>query len=154
VIDIIKKRLEEKCLNGFILDGFPRNIKQAKHLDKILISINKKINGVFYLQVPEEVLIKRILGRFSCNCCGEIYNIYFRNPKINGVCDNCDSKKFDNRSDDNEEIIKNRLKVYSDSTSKLIDYYKKINLLITINGVESAPLIFKELLEVVNKLRK
>lgn len=152
VIDIIKKRLQERCSNGFIFDGFPRNVEQAKELDKILISIKKKIDAVFDLHVPKEVLIKRILGRFSCKSCGEIYNNYFKASKISGICDKCNSKDFESRGDDNEEVIKKRLQVYSDSTSKLTDYYKKNDLLVTINAAKSPPLIFEELLDTINKL--
>ncbi|MBP7709694.1 MAG: adenylate kinase [Rickettsiales bacterium] len=153
VIDIIKKQVaEESCGKGFILDGFPRNIAQAVKLDEMLRNIGKKIDIVFNFDVSEDVLVKRILGRFSCKGCGEIYNRYFKLPKKDGVCDKCGSIDFENRKDDSEETINNRLKVYHESTFPLIDYYKKNNLLLSIRAVESPPLVFEALVEVTYKV--
>lgn len=147
VINIIKKQLlETGCENGFILDGFPRNIEQAIELDKMLVSIGKKLDRVFYFDVPEEILIKRISGRFFCKSCGAVYNRHFKMPKVEGVCDECKSDHFESRSDDNEETVKNRLVIYQNLTVPLIEYYQKNNLLLSIDAVKSAPLVFEELI--------
>ena len=138
-----------KKRNGFILDGFPRNKPQATTLNEVLESLDKKIDKAINFDVDEEILIKRISGRFSCKNCGEVYNKYFKLPKNEGICDNCESKEFKSRSDDNVSTVKDRLKVYHDSTFELIEFYKKNNLLITLNAVKNMSLIFEELKKAV-----
>jgi len=151
VVGIIKGRItQEDCQKGFILDGFPRNMNQAIVLDEMLSSLSKKIEKVFNFEVGEEVLVKRISGRYSCKECGAVYNRYFKLPKQEGVCDSCGSSHFESRSDDNEATVKNRLKVYHESTFELIGYYEKKNLLVSIDAVKSAPLVFEELLGATN----
>lgn len=153
VIGIIKNRITQTdCQKGFILDGFPRNINQAIALDEMFSSLNKKIKIVFNFEVSEEVLVKRIAGRYSCKGCGAVYNRYFKHPLKEGVCDNCGSTHFESRSDDNEATVKNRLKVYHESTFELIEYYEKKNLLLSLDAIKSAPLVFEELIEVTSKL--
>lgn len=148
VVGIIKNRIAQiDCQKGFILDGFPRNMAQAIVLDEMLSSLGKKIEIVFDFNVGEEVLIKRIAGRFSCKGCGAVYNRYFKLPKQEEVCDSCGSSQFESRSDDNEATVKNRLKVYHESTFELIGYYEKKNLLVSIEAVKSAPLVFEELIK-------
>jgi adenylate kinase len=155
VVDIIKNRIfEDDCQNGFILDGFPRNMNQAVVLDSMLSSFNKKIDIVFNFEINDEILIKRIAGRYSCKKCGLVYNSYFKLPKKEGICDNCKSTQFENREDDNEHTVKNRLKVYHNSTVELIEYYKKKNLLCSIEAIESVPLVFDRLIEVVQNFSK
>jgi adenylate kinase len=155
VINIIKNCLSKGGYEkGFILDGFPRNISQAEKLDEMLGFINKKIELVFNFEVEEEVLIKRILGRFSCKNCGAVYNRFFKLPKQDGICDQCSECNFESRSDDTEETINNRLKVYRESTEPLIEYYKKNNLLFSISGIKSPPLISEELVKVVYNFSK
>ncbi len=148
VVDIIKNRIVKlDCDKGFILDGFPRNLTQALILDEMLSELNKRIDRVFNFDVSEEVLIKRISGRFSCKKCGTVYNRYFRQPAKEGVCDNCGSIEFESRNDDNEATVKNRLKVYRESTFALIQFYQKNNLLVSVAAIESAPLIFEGLIK-------
>jgi len=146
IIDIVKIRLlNSDCDNGFILDGFPRTTFQAEELEKILDSLGKKIDHVFNFEVGEDVLVKRISGRISCKKCGAVYNRYFKQPKVDGVCDSCGGTEFESRSDDNEVTVKNRLKVYHESTFALIEFYQKNNLLVSISAIESAPLVFEAL---------
>ncbi len=148
IIDIIKIRLlNSDCDNGFILDGFPRTTFQAEELEKILDSLGKKIDHVFNFEIDEETLVKRISGRFACKGCGKIYNHYFKPPIKNGLCDNCGSTEFEGRSDDNEEAVKNRLKIYRESTYPLIQFYQKKNLLVSISSIKGAPLVFEALIE-------
>lgn len=150
VIGIIKNRITKTdCASGFILDGFPRNISQASALEEMFISLSKKIDHVFNFEVSEDVLVKRISGRFSCKKCGAVYNRYFKLPAKEGVCDSCESTQFESRSDDNEATVKNRLKVYHESTFALIEHYKKKNLLVSISAIKSAPLVFEALLEAI-----
>lgn len=153
VVGIIKNRItQDDCQNGFILDGFPRNMNQAVVLDSMLESLGKKIGVVFNFEVGENILIKRIAGRFSCKKCGAVYNRYFKQPKVEDVCDNCGSEQFESRLDDNESTVKNRLKVYRESTIELIGYYKKKNLLCSVDAVKSVPLVFGGLIDAVSKL--
>lgn len=123
VIDMIKDRLKKKDVkkHGFVLDGFPRTYTQAEALNNIT-----KIDYVVLLKVDEDIIIKRILGRYSCPDCGEIYNKYFMKPKIEGVCDECGASiKFEQRSDDNEETLRNRLSVYKENANPILEFYRK-----------------------------
>jgi len=151
VVNIIKVRIiQDDCQKGFILDGFPRNISQAKTLDAMLESLDKEINKVFNFDVDEDILVKRITGRYTCKKCNTPYNRFFKHPLKEGVCDNCQGEEFSNRVDDNEETLRSRLKVYNDLSKDLIDHYERNNLLITIKAVKNPPLIFEELLKAVN----
>ncbi len=153
VVGIIKNRIAQKdCSDGFILDGFPRNMNQALVLDAMMLSLNKKIDIVFNFEVSEDILIKRISGRFSCKKCGAVYNRYFKQTRIDNVCDNCESDQFESRADDNESTVKNRLLVYRNSTAELIGYYEKKNLLCSIDAVKSVPLVLGDLNFAVQKI--
>lgn len=151
VVGIIKNTIiSPQFAKGFILDGFPRNISQAEELDKMMESLAKKIDIVFNFQVEDEILIKRISGRFSCKNCGSVYNHYFRPTKKEGFCDDCNGSEFESRTDDNFETVKDRLQVYYQSSFPLIEFYKKKKLLIEINALKMAPLIFEDLLSSIN----
>jgi adenylate kinase len=150
VLDIVKNRInQEDCQNGFILDGFPRNEAQGEILEKALKSIDKKVELVLNFEIDDEEVVKRISGRFFCKECGEIYNHYFKKPVNEGVCDVCKSSEFMQRSDDNEDVIRNRLKVYHQQTKKLIEFYEKKDLIFSFNAVKSSALLLEELLEVI-----
>lgn len=154
VVNIIKNRIVEKdCDRGFIVDGFPRNISQAIVFDEMLKSLQKDINIVYDFEVEDEVLVKRIAGRFSCGGCGAVYNKHFHNTKEEGVCDKCGSKEFKSRADDNEESVAKRLEVYHATADELIDYYKKKNLLYSIDALKSVPSIFEDLIGIVRKFK-
>lgn len=127
VIQILKKRLEQDdAKNGFILDGFPRTLEQAKALETIT-----NIDVVVNLDVPEEILIKRLSARRQCKKCGAIYNLLYLKPKVDGICDKCGGELYQ-RDDDKPEAIKERLRVYHEKTAPLIDYYKEKGIMITI----------------------
>jgi adenylate kinase len=137
VIDMIKDKLNKDDVknNGFILDGFPRTLTQAKALSEIT-----KIDLVVLLKVPEDIIIKRILGRYSCPNCGAIYNKFFMKPKKEGVCDDCGEKiEFTQRSDDTEETLKNRLEVFKENTEPLVKYYKEKGIVKEIDYTEKLP---------------
>ncbi len=151
VINIIKERiLLDDCKKGFILDGFPRNLNQAIELESIFSKLEKKIDKVLNFEVSEENLVKRISGRFSCKNCGAVYNTFFKPLKKEGFCDNCNSTQFESRKDDNEETIKSRLIVYNQSTLPLIEFYKKKNMLVSINALNSAEIVFQDIVTSIN----
>ncbi len=134
-IGIVKDRLSwEDTKNGVILDGFPRTAEQAKVLDEILQEQGKKIDIVPELQIPDEIIIDRILNRVTCSNkeCGEIYNTKFKPSKVEGVCDVCGAKLI-SRVDDNEQTIKERLSTYYKNAQEIIDYYKQKGILCPIS---------------------
>jgi adenylate kinase len=134
VIGLIRERLsEDDAQNGYILDGFPRNIPQAQALDALLEELNQPLQGVVLLDVPFEELMQRLTGRRTCKSCGAIYNIYSSPSSEEDTCDACGGELFQ-RADDNEETIGNRLKVYEESTAPLIGYYKEQDKLHDILG--------------------
>ncbi|MBH44808.1 MAG: adenylate kinase [Gammaproteobacteria bacterium] len=134
VLELVSKKINSpECKKGFILDGFPRNLSQAKSLDKLLNTINIQIKYVFFIDVPSELLIKRCVGRITCDTCGRIENEYFSDFKEG---DKCGDGVFVKRADDNEKTVTNRLKVYTEQTEPIIDYYKEKNILHTIIGGE------------------
>ena len=137
IIDMIKDKLNKDDIknNGFILDGFPRTLTQAEALSEIT-----KIDLVVLLKVPEDIIIKRILGRYSCPNCGAIYNKFFMKPKKEGVCDDCGEKiEFTQRSDDTEETLKNRLEVFKENTEPLVKYYREKGIVKEIDYTEKLP---------------
>jgi|EndMetStandDraft_5_1072996.scaffolds.fasta_scaffold110860_2 adenylate kinase len=135
------------CLKGFLLDGFPRTIPQAVEFDKQLSSNDRLI--VINLDVPDDLIFKRIEGRLSCKQCGTIYNRYFNPPAVDSKCDKCGGELIQ-RSDDNEQVVRERLKVYHDQTEPLVDYYSKKKVLMTVNGANDPDIVFKELLQRLN----
>ncbi len=125
VIGLIAERLDAGGEGaGFILDGFPRTIAQAEALDRLLAERGKKVDVVIEMQVDDEALVKRIVGRFACAKCGEAYHDTVIPTKVPGVCDRCGSTEFVRRRDDNEEVVRSRLEAYYDQTEPLIGYYK------------------------------
>jgi adenylate kinase len=119
--------------NGCIFDGYPRNLVQAKYLESVA---NQKIITIFF-DIQDEVVIKRILGRFSCTNCAQIYNRYYKKPIVEGVCDLCGSTQFTYRQDDNEEVIRKRIQEYNKETAPLIGYYKNSEGFYSINAQQS-----------------
>lgn len=137
VIGIVGERLKKAdCAKGFILDGFPRTAAQADALARLLADDGKKIDAVLNIEVPESELISRLSGRRVCENCGATYHVTIAPTKMMGTCDKC-SGSVVQRKDDAEETVKNRLKVYQESTSPLIGYYKDKGLLKTLPGVGS-----------------
>ncbi|HPF83227.1 MAG TPA: adenylate kinase, partial [Bacilli bacterium] len=151
IIELLKERLTKSdCNNGYILDGFPRNIEQAKQYEIILKEMNKKIDYVIYLDIDEETASNRILGRISCNNCGSVYNelIESAKPKVNGICDKCNSKLI-KRLDDNAETFKNRFDAYVNKTKPLIDYYKEKGILYCVDSNLEKENTFKQIEDLI-----
>lgn len=123
----------DKCSDGFILDGFPRTLEQARKLDEVLISHNRKIDLVILVDATRKQIIERLSGRRVCEKCAATYHIVNMPPKKEGVCDNCGGKLIQ-RKDDNEEVILDRLENYDKDTKPLIDYYKDKGLLKRVPG--------------------
>lgn len=132
VIGIVRDRLkEDDCKNGFILDGFPRTVPQAQALDDMGIEIDKVID----IQVPDEKIVQRLSGRRVCSGCGASYHLLYKKPEKDGVCNHCGAQLVQ-RTDDKEETILERLKVYHEQTEPLVDYYRKKNKLVVVEGQE------------------
>jgi adenylate kinase len=133
-IQMVLERLNAPdCEKGAILDGFPRNEKQAKALDKAMKTLSRAIDKVVYIKVSEGELLKRLSGRWICRKCQAPYHDVDSPPKVAGKCDRCGGELYQ-RADDNPETVKKRLKVYFEETSPLIDYYKKAGKLVEVNG--------------------
>ncbi|BAW30646.1 adenylate kinase [Methanosarcina thermophila] len=151
LIGIIKNRLKEKdCEKGFILDGYPRTIPQADALATILDEINKPIDVVLNLEVPDEELVERVSGRLMCGNCGASYHRTFNPPRKEGICDVCGGELFQ-RDDDKEEAVKNRLTVYKRQTQPLIDYYAKKSLLVSLDGTKGIDEVFEDIKAILAK---
>jgi adenylate kinase len=136
VIQIIAERIAAPdCAKGFILDGFPRTLKQAAALDVLLASLGKQIDAVIEIKVDDKVLIDRISGRYMCANCGASYHDTNCKPKVERVCDRCGWKAFMRRADDNAETVKNRLMAYYRETAPLIGYYFAKGKLRTVDGM-------------------
>lgn len=132
VIDILKERLDKAdCKDGYILDGFPRTIKQAEALDEMNITIDKVVN----IYVADDKIIERLAGRRSCGTCGATYHIVYNSSKDGVTCDNC-GKELTQRADDKPETIKERLKVYHELTAPLEEFYKNRGILCEVVGQE------------------
>jgi len=150
VVDLVKDRLsKEDCKKGFLLDGFPRTIEQAKALDKVLDKINQKLDRAININVDEEILVERIVGRRICKDCKATYHVKFNPPKVEGTCDKCGGELYQ-RDDDKEETVEKRIKVYNEQTQPLIDYYDSKDLLLNINGEQE---IQKVLEDIINNLK-
>lgn len=150
VVGIIEDRIKRSdCKDGFILDGFPRNRAQAEALDEMLSRQGCTLDHVLEIRVPEDDLIKRITGRFTCAGCGAGYNDYFKTPEKKGVCDGCGGREFERRSDDNEETVRARLKAYREQTAPLLPYYEDRGILAVIDGTAGIDDVARQIDEVL-----
>lgn len=150
--DMLKQRLQEPdAQNGFLLDGFPRTIVQAEMLDKILEQQDRKINAVMYIDMSDEEIINRLSGRLICSKCQTPYHKTSNPPKEEGICDKCGGKLV-TRPDDNPETVRNRLKVYHESTFPLVEFYQKRGLLSELDGKTKIADLRDEILGLCKKL--
>ncbi len=135
IIQMVSSRIDEDdCKNGFILDGFPRTLPQAEVLDVLLKEKGIVLDRVIEIQVPDEIIMERILGRYSCMKCGQGYHDKFQKPKVYGVCDVCGGVEFSRRQDDNRTTVRNRLVNYRSLTYPTIPYFEKKGMLTCVDG--------------------
>ncbi len=135
IIKMLSERIDQDdCKNGFILDGFPRTLPQAEVLEEMLSKKGIKLDAVIEIQVPDEIIMERILGRYSCMTCGAGYHDKFQKPKVYGVCDVCGGTDFYRRVDDNRSTVQNRLVNYRALTYPTIPYFEKKGLLRCVDG--------------------
>jgi adenylate kinase len=138
-----------ECKNGFVIDGFPRTLEQAKLFDALLSKLKFDLSKVLYIDIPLKEILKRLTGRRSCRNCGAVYNLMFKPPKVENVCDICGGELYQ-RKDDTEDVIKVRYGVYEKQTSPLVDYYKKQGKLVHIDGTQKVDQVFKEVCKAVS----
>ena len=145
---LLDRMAQEDCKNGYILDGFPRNIPQAEVLEQELEKLGDKIDAAVDMEVPDELIIKRMMGRRACTSCGATYHVENVPPKKEGICDKC-GEALILRDDDKEETVKNRLNVYHEQTQPLIDFYEKKGILKTVDGTQDMMDVFKTITEIL-----
>lgn len=151
ILELLKQRLsQDDCNNGYILDGYPRNLNQAKEYDKLLESLNKELGYVILLDLDKETAKKRIVGRLSCKNCGTVYNELIEDtmPKNKGICDKCNIE-LSKRDDDNEEIFEERFNTYLKQTEPLINYYENKGCLYRVNSGVRKERIFEEIVRII-----
>ncbi|ODN30350.1 adenylate kinase [Fervidobacterium thailandense] len=150
---LVEERLaKEDCVNGFILDGYPRTIPQALALDEMLKKLHKELHGAIYFEVDEETVVKRISTRRVCSSCGRVYNVITLPPKVEGVCDECGGTLIQ-RDDDKEDVVRNRYRVYIEKTSPLIEYYRNQNKLFTLDGRKSVEEVVELLFNILGGIK-
>lgn len=148
---IVKERLaQDDTKNGFLLDGFPRTLDQAKALDEMLADLGKKIDAVIDINVPEEVLVERLTGRYMCRSCGASFHKVFKPTKVEGTCDRCGGHEFYQRDDDKPETVKNRLAVNIKNSEPILAYYKEQGLLKSIDGNRDIDAVFKDVQAIID----
>lgn len=151
-VGIVKERLSQNDVkNGFLLDGFPRTVEQAEALNNIMTELNSQIDQTIYVEVPEEELMNRLTGRRICETCGATYHLVFNPPKTEGICD-LDGGKLYQREDDNPETVQNRLEVNIKQTAPLLDFYKGLGVLATVDGSKDIEEVFEEVDAILNGL--
>ncbi len=148
--DLVMDRIhEDDCVNGFVLDGFPRTIPQAEALTAALEKSGEKMEYAIDVNVPDENIVNRMSGRRACLDCGATYHIVAIPPKQEGICDNCGAKLV-LRDDDKPETVQKRLDVYHEQTQPLIDYYNKAGILKTVDGTLPMEEVFDEIVKILS----
>ncbi len=145
---LLDRVANEDCKNGYVLDGFPRTIPQAKVLEDALNKINDSIDYAIDVDVPDENIIKRMSGRRACVGCGSTYHIVYAPTKEEGICDRC-GEKLILRDDDQPETVLNRLNIYHEQTQPLIDFYTEKGILKTVDGTVDMNDVFKAIVEIL-----
>lgn len=152
VNELVRERISKPDRkDGFILDGYPRTVQQARTLDEMLTAMGQKLDAVLYLKVSEDVVVERLTNRRVCPRCGRIYNLLSMPPKSDEICDDCGTKLIQ-RDDDREEVVRNRFKVYNEMTAPLIDYYKKKGTLIEIDAEADHQITVRKTVEALKKV--
>lgn len=146
VIGLIQEKLKG-IKGGFLLDGFPRNLKQAEMLDTIA-----PVNMAIDLEVDEDIIVNRIVKRRSCKQCGEVYHLEAKPPKVAGKCDKCGGELYQ-RTDDSEPVVRNRLKVYKEATLPLTEFYAKRGILVKVKGQGEIDEVYRRILKAVKDFK-
>jgi adenylate kinase len=150
-VGMVRERLSRPdAAGGVILDGFPRTIAQADALEALLVDLDDELDFVFYIKVPQDVLLKRLSGRWTCRSCGAMYHESFHPPEEPGVCDQCGGELYQ-RPDDTPETQKHRIEVYFKQTAPLIDYYQEKGLLVDVDGRQGIEEIQADLLDLITE---
>ena len=150
IIEMVRNRIgKPDCEHGFILDGFPRTLPQAEVLESLLAEKGIKLTCVLEIQVPDEIIMERILGRYSCLKCGAGYHDKFQKPKVYGVCDVCGGTEFGRRKDDNRATVQNRLVNYRLLTYPTIPFFEKRGLLRTVDGTGTIEAVSNKINEIL-----
>jgi len=145
-LELVMDRIgSDDCRNGYIFDGFPRNIYQAEALEKALQSAGQKIDFAIDIEVSDEHIVRRMEGRRACLRCGGTYHVEFAPPKQEGVCDQCGGALVQ-RDDDKPETVKKRLSVYHEQTQPLIDFYQERGCLMTVDGTKDVEDVYRDIL--------
>lgn len=146
IVEMIDRRIvQPDCSNGFILDGFPRNVAQAKALDAMLAEHNLRLDHVILLDVDEAALVDRLSGRFTCAQCGASFHDRHNRPRSEGVCDVCGGTEFVRRADDKPEAVKARFEVYRSQTAPILPYYRDRGILRRIDGMAEIDAVTREI---------
>lgn len=149
VVDLVVDRVnQEDCVNGYVLDGFPRTIPQAEALDKALSELGQKVDFAIDVDVPDENIVRRMGGRRACVGCGATYHLEYAPTKVEGVCDACGAELI-LRDDDKPETVTKRLGVYHEQTQPLIDYYTNAGILKTVDGTVDIDVVFQNITEIL-----
>jgi len=149
IVQLIRDRVSKPdCKNGYLLDGFPRTMDQARELDKM-----SQVDLVLNIVVDHEALVERAVGRRICPKCAAVYHVKFNPPKKQGVCDK-DNAQLVQREDDKEETVRRRLKVYSEQTAPLVEHFKKKGNLVDIDGSKGIDGVFDQMVRAIDKLHK
>jgi adenylate kinase len=146
IVEIVRKYLTLEIIKkGFVFDGFPRTVGQAEKFDLIVKQLNFNIDVVLYVEIDENTAIDRISNRRTCSKCGAIYHLKYNPPKIDGVCDKCGGSLYQ-RDDDKESTVRNRFEIYMTQTFPLVEYYRKRELLVNIDGTKTPDGIFNDII--------
>lgn len=149
VVDLVVDRVgQADCSNGYVLDGFPRTIPQAESLDAALEKLGSKVDYAINVEVPDENIVRRMLGRRACVACGATYHIVHIPTKVEGICDRCGSELI-LRDDDKPETVKKRLAVYHEQTQPLIDYYNDKKVLVEVDGTKDMNDVFTDIVKIL-----
>lgn len=152
-VGIVKERIsEDDAKKGFLLDGFPRTIEQAEALNNIMSELDRNIDAVINIEVPEEEIMNRLTGRRICEKCGTTYHLVFNPPKVDGVCD-IDGGKLYQRKDDNPETVSNRLSVNVKQSKPILEYYDEKGVLKNIDGAKDIDEVTKDVIDILDQLK-
>lgn len=151
VVDLVVSRIsKEDCVDGYVLDGFPRTIPQAIALDTALEGKNEKVDYAVNVEVPDAVIVNRMSGRRACLACGATYHIIYNPTKKDGICDVCENELV-LREDDKPETVSKRLQVYHKQTQPLIEYYTEKKALVEVDGTKDMTEVFDDITKIVEQ---